>query len=178
VLGASALVADDPRVVLALLTGTLVWARWSGASLSSLARQVRAVALIIVAITLAHWALGDPRLAIVAALRIITLVLAAGVVTSTTPTADLLAVIERGLVPLRRFRVDPTRVGLTLLMTIRLVPLLADTLQQIRDAQRSRGVERPVTSALGPLVIAALRSADQLADALDARGLADAGSDA
>lgn len=172
-LGASALASSDVRVVAALLAGTVLWGWRVDAPAQVLVEQLRAIAPIALIIAAAHWALGDPGLATLAMIRIVTLVLAAGIVTAVTPTTDLLSVIEHALSPLRRLGVDPTRAGLTLLMTIRLIPLLADTLHQIRDAQRSRGVERPITSTLAPLVIAALRAADQLADALDARGLTD-----
>lgn len=172
-IGALSLSVDDLRITLALVAATVVWALRAGAPMPTLLRQLRTVAPIALAVGLAHVLLGAPMLALVAVLRIVTLVLAAGVVTAVTPTADLLAVIERAARPLRHVGIDPTRVGLTLLMTIRLIPLLADMLERIRDAQRSRGVERPVVSTVGPLVIAALRAADQLADALDARGLSD-----
>ena len=50
----------------------------------------------------------------------------AALVTLTTRVTEMLDVCQRLLRPLRRFGVDPDRVGLVLALTIRCIPLLVD----------------------------------------------------
>ena len=100
-------------------------------------------------------------------------VAAAGVVTLTTRTGDLLDAVVRVLRPLRRVGVDPDRVGLVLALTIRTVPVLVSLGEEVRDARRARGAERSVRAFAVPLVIRAVRHADRLGEALAARGVDD-----
>lgn len=138
-----------------------------------LARQLRVAAPFVLAVVLAHglvttWAQGG-----VVGLRLLVVIAAAAVVTLTTRVADILTVLEGLFRPLRVVGVDPTRIGLVFAMTIRFVPLLADRLAEIHQAQRARGRERPGVTLLAPLLISTLRLADDVGDALDARGLGD-----
>ena len=112
-----------------------------------------------------------PADAIVNTTRIIAVVLLASLLTLTTRTADLLDALQVALTPLRRVGVDPWRVGFTLTLAISLVPVVADFATRIRDAQRARGV-RLGPRAVVPLLVMSLRHADDVGDALTARGLA------
>ena len=91
----------------------------------------------------------------------------------TTTTTALSDVVVRVLGPFRRFGVAPERLGLLMALSIRAVPVVLGLAEQIRDAQRARGLPlRPRTFAV-PLLVRALRHAQQLGDALIARGLDD-----
>ena len=68
---------------------------------------------------------------------------------------------------------DPDRVALVLALTVRAVPVLAGTYAQARDARRARGLERSPRALLVPLVLRTMRHADQLGEALAARGVDD-----
>lgn len=140
-------------------------------------RQLRSVLPVVAAIVLAQGLVVTWQQGGLVGLRILLVVAAAGLVTLTTPVTDMLTVLEWLCRPLRVLGVDPTRVGLTLAMAIRFVPLLGDRLATIRAAQRARGVERPGVGVVSPLLVGTLRMADGLADALDARGLADGALD-
>jgi len=157
--------------VLALVGATAAIGRVSPRELW---RHTRVVVPVVVTLFVWHGVVAGWLHAGVVSLRIGTVVVAASIVTMTTRVSDILGVVEVACWPLRRVGVDPTRVGLVLAMTIRLVPVLGDKLAAIRQAQRARGVERPGVTLLSPLLVGTLRMADDLADALDARGLADA----
>lgn len=103
--------------------------------------------------------------------RVVALILLADLVTRTTRMGDLLAILQRLLRPLRVFRLDPDRAALAISLTIAMVPVLAGFLNQVRDAQRARGVRLGPRAAL-PLLVLTLRHADDVGDALAARGLA------
>lgn len=102
--------------------------------------------------------------------RFALLVLMAGLVTLTTRAMDMIETLERGLAVLRPLGVNAGKVSLMLALTIRLVPVLLDLVQEIRMAQRARGVERSALALLVPLMVKTLRMADNLSDALEARG--------
>ncbi|MCA1306478.1 energy-coupling factor transporter transmembrane protein EcfT [Microbacterium esteraromaticum] len=103
--------------------------------------------------------------------RVAALILLADLVTRTTRMGDLLDVLQRLLRPLRVFRLDPETAALAISLTIAMVPVLEGFLNQVRDAQRARGVRLGPRAAL-PLLVLTLRHADDVGDALAARGLA------
>ena len=79
----------------------------------------------------------------------------------------------RVLRPLRRVGVDPDRVGLLLALSIRSVPVVVGIAEEVRDAQRARGLRGSPRAYAVPLVIRSLRHADALGEALAARGVDD-----
>jgi biotin transport system permease protein len=103
--------------------------------------------------------------------RVVAVILLANLVTLTTRTDDLVDAIERALAPLRHLRVNPGRVALMLSMTITTIPVIAGYAAQIREAQRARGVPVAPLAFVVPLLVMALKHADDLADALTARGV-------
>ena len=126
----------------------------------------------LVLVPLQWWSGGWPQVVTVVGTMVVT-VAAAALVTLTTRVSDMLDVCVRLLQPLRRVGVDPERVGLVLALTVRAVPVIADTFAQARDARRARGLERSPRALLVPLVLRTVRHADRLAEALAARGVDD-----
>ncbi|MFC4137187.1 MULTISPECIES: energy-coupling factor transporter transmembrane protein EcfT [unclassified Microbacterium] len=118
----------------------------------------------------ALWLFTGADTALVNTGRVVALLLLADLVTRTTRMGDLLAVLERVLRPLRRFRVDAAAVALTISLTIAMVPVIAGLAEQVRDAQRARGTRLGVRAAL-PLLVLTMKHADDVGDALVARGM-------
>jgi biotin transport system permease protein len=58
-------------------------------------------------------------------------------------------------------------------IALRFIPVLLEQIRDIQDAQRARGIDRPVITFLVPLLVRTLHLADSLADAIDARGYSD-----
>ncbi|MFD5225645.1 energy-coupling factor transporter transmembrane component T family protein [Microbacterium sp. NPDC058342] len=119
----------------------------------------------------ALWLFVSAPAALEGAGRVVALLLLADLVTRTTRMGDLLDVLRRASAPLRRLGVDPETVALTLSLTIAMVPVIAGFAAQVRDAQRVRGV-RLGAGAVLPLLVMTLRHADDVGDALVARGIA------
>lgn len=113
----------------------------------------------------------SPEVAVVNTSRVVVLILLAALLTLTTPVGALLDTLHRLLRPLRPLGVNADAVALTLLLTLTLVPFIADVLSQVRAAHAARGV-RMGRHALLPVVVRVLRHADDVGDALSARGLA------
>ncbi|MBF6177513.1 Energy-coupling factor transporter transmembrane protein BioN [Nocardia otitidiscaviarum] len=133
-------------------------------------RQVLAIAPFLVLIAIAQLMFTGWVSAVLVSERILALVLLANLVTLTTRTSAMIDTIERVLSPLRPVGVRPERVGLLVAMTIRFIPVIREQAELVRAAQRARGIERS-TAFLIPLLIRTLRMADNLGEALDARGL-------
>ena len=156
-------------LVLVLAAG-LLWARLPSRALTS---QVRPVWIWLVALFGFHLLVTGPLVGGVAVLRLLTLVIAAAVVTATTRVTALVAVIEWLTSPLRVFGVRPARIGLVIAMTLRFIPLVTDRAARIREAQAARGADRVRLAMVVPLLVQVLRMATTVGEALDARGAGD-----
>ena len=130
---------------------------------------LRLSALVLGPLFVLHALLSGWGPALEAVLRLAVLLWLATLVSLTTRASELLAALERALRPLARFGVSPARLGLLLSLTLRFIPLLATWLREIQEAQRVRGLERNPVAVLVPLLVKTLRTADTLADAIDAR---------
>ena len=130
---------------------------------------LRLSAFVLVPLFALHALLSGWVPALEAVLRLAVLMLLATLVSLTTRASDMLEALERALRPLARFGLNPARLGLLLSLTLRFIPLLATWLREIQEAQRVRGLERDPLAVLVPLLVKTLRTADTLADAIDAR---------
>jgi biotin transport system permease protein len=161
-------------VVVAALVGVLVLgllvARLPAAALWA---QLRPVWLLLAALFGFHVLVTGILTGTVAVLRLVTLVLAAAVVTATTRVTALVAVVEWLLGPLQVVGVRPARVGLVIAMTLRFIPVVAERAARIREAQAARGAHRVRWVAVVPLLVQVLQLAHTLSEALDARGADD-----
>ena len=104
---------------------------------------------------------------------LMALLLLATLISLTTPTAEIVEALVVLVGPLRRFGIDPERVGLQLALGVRAVPQLIDLARTIRDAQRARGLTADPRAFAVPLIVRSLRQADLVGDALRARGIDD-----
>ena len=95
---------------------------WAGFGPRILWAQLRPIAIVLALLFLAQLWLATPAEALLVVLRLAALVLAAGLVTMTTRTADLVAAIERGLSPLARLGLDVGKVSLAISLAIRFIP--------------------------------------------------------
>ena len=99
-----------------------------------LVSQVRPVWIWLAALFGFHLLVTGPLDGAVTVLRLLTLLVAAAVVTATTRVTALVAVIEWLTSPLRVFGVRPARIGLVLAMTLRFIPLVAERAARVREA--------------------------------------------
>lgn len=179
-------------VIAAVLGVSLLPATWAGAVVAAvvpvlaylaaglgdgalgmreLTRQVLAVRWVI-AITIAGQLLFlGPEPAVANTVRVTSAIVLAALLVLTTRVADLLDALERGLRPLAVLRVDPARVALLLTVTLSTVPVLAGLAHDVRDAQRARGARAGLRAFAVPFLVLAFKHADELGDALTARGV-------
>jgi biotin transport system permease protein len=104
------------------------------------------------------------------ALRLITAVAAANLVTMTTRLTDMVTVLERLAGPFRHLGLPPRTLALALALVIRFIPVLSDRVGTLRSAWAARSARRAGWAILVPATLAALEDADRVAEALRARG--------
>jgi biotin transport system permease protein len=112
-----------------------------------------------------------PEHAVANTARIATAIAIPGLLVLTTSTTALLDSVERGLGPLARLGVDTERIALLMTVTVSTVPVLARLAGDVRDAQRARGGRAGIRTSVVPFLVVALKHADDLGDALTARGV-------
>ncbi|MHA2789183.1 energy-coupling factor transporter transmembrane component T family protein [Corynebacterium sp. S7] len=100
-------------------------------------------------------------------------VAAAALLTLTTTIADLMESLERALAPFARFGLPVETISLAISLTIRLIPLMLATVNEVLEARKARGAGMSLQAFGTPVVIRSIRRAMQLSEALQARGIGD-----
>lgn len=106
----------------------------------------------------------------VIALRMVTAVALANLVTMTTSLEAMMGVVRRLLRPFVRFGLNLRAIELAAAMVIRFTPILADKGAALALAWRARARRRAGWRVIVPFLVVALDDADHVADALRARG--------
>jgi biotin transport system permease protein len=170
-LGAVVVLTRGPRSALVTLglvvtVGVLARVSWH--------RTSRGVAPVLVAALLVgvyQWWARGAAVAVEVAADLVTLVLAATIVTATTPADRLLDVLARFARPLRHVGLSPETFALAVGLMLRAVPALVTSTSEARDAARARGLDRNARALLVPAVVRMVARAHATGDALAARGL-------
>jgi biotin transport system permease protein len=171
--GAASVLVDEPWQVGAALLVVLLGYAAARLPVRVLLSQARPLLWVLLVVGAFHVVVNGWERALVVTGVLLVLVLLAALVTLTTRTTDLVEVLVRVLAPLRRVGVEPQRVGLVLALAIRSVFVVAQIAEEVRDAQRARGLTGSPRAYAVPLIIRSLRHADALGEALVARGVDD-----
>ncbi|CAN7192101.1 CbiQ family ECF transporter T component [Rhizobium sp. LjRoot258] len=138
---------------------------------SALAR-LKPIFLTILVVALFSLAFNPWHVAVVALLRLTALMLFAATVTATTTIAQFIDEITQLARPLESIGlVQADDVGLAVGLVVRFVPEILGRYQAISEAHAARGLKVRPTTVLVPLIILTLRDADNIAAAIDARGV-------
>lgn len=112
--------------------------------------------------------------------RLMLMVIITTVLTATTKPLDLTLGIEKLLKPFEKIGVPAHIIAMMISIALRFIPTLIEETQRIINAQASRGVDlengsikekiMAILSLIVPLFVSAFDRADQLANAMEARG--------
>ncbi|OAE01723.1 energy-coupling factor transporter transmembrane protein EcfT [Arthrobacter sp. OY3WO11] len=172
--GLASFIVVDWRVSLAVLAGLCGLFLLTGAGLKKLWAAIRPLAAVLLVIGVFQWwMLGAPTAARIV-LNILVCVVAASLLTATTPVQRLLDGVVRAAGPFKRFGADPERFALTIAIMLRSIPYIAGTFADVRDSARARGLERNPRALILPVFITSVAFARQTGEALAARGLGEA----
>ncbi len=172
-LGLVVVLADGPVPAVAVLAATLALAATARLSPAPLLRAMRPALVTAAVAGLYQWWARDAATALATAAGLLALVLAAVVVTSTTPVDRMMDVAARLVRPLRGVGPTPETFALSVGLVLRTIPALATTVAEARDAARARGLDRSPRAWLSPTAVRTVRRARETGEALAARGLLD-----
>lgn len=164
--------ANNPLVLgVAAFVAALAYASTGIGWKSGLAR-LRPAFITIFAVTLFALLFQPPTEALVIFFRLTAVMLAAAAITATTSIGAFIDTITWAAMPFERIGlVRAADIGLSVGLVIRFVPEVTLRYRSIRDAHQARGLKvRPVTLIV-PLMIHTLKNADEIAAAIDARGI-------
>lgn len=113
------------------------------------------------------------------AIRLLYVIVGASLLTYTTTPTVLTAGMEKALRPLNRIHVPVQEIAMMMSIALRFIPILAEEVNKIIDAQLSRGADfdsgglikkaKGMIPILIPLFVSAFRRASDLATAMEAR---------
>lgn len=168
--GTAIFLVSDLRMLAGMLAATLLLYKAAGMALREAARPLRSAALLLLVIFAAQAALNTWEQALTVVLRFVILITLANLVTLTTTVSAVMERLSAWLAPLARVGVNPIKISLAVSLAIRFIPLLMTIGSEVRDAQRARGLERNILAMALPLIVRTLRMADEIAEAIEARG--------
>ncbi|ROR72150.1 energy-coupling factor transporter transmembrane component T family protein [Bogoriella caseilytica] len=160
-------------VTAGLLVAVLAASLWAGPGCAETWRVLRGFAIIALLVFGVQAWQHDLERAVVVAGGLLAVVLAANLVTATTPMDAIVDVVVWLVRPFRRWGADPERVALAFSLVIRAVPATMELAAQTRDAALARGLHRQPRAYLTPLVLRTVAGARATGEALHARGLTD-----
>lgn len=169
--GIAVLLTESPVLLAGGLTAVLACFVLARLPLGAVLRQALPLIGVLALFFAAHALFTSPELGTVLVLRFTTIIGLGLLVTLTTKVSDMMSVLERALRPLARFGLNPAKISLVFALTIRFIPVLADTWVSVRAAQQARGLGGNPLALLVPVTIQTLRRANQIAEAIEARGI-------
>lgn len=133
-------------------------------------RMLRPLWPFLLILALWHgWADEIARGAVIA-LKLVAVVALANLVTMTTRLDAMIAVLERLARPFARLGLSPRVLAVSIALVIRFTPVLLARAERLAEAWRARSPRRPNWRLVTPLALGALDDAEQVAEALRARG--------
>lgn len=116
-------------------------------------------------------------------IRIVMLLMISSLLSSSTTPSELTYALEFYLKPLKIFKINVYEIAIMVSIALRFIPTLLDEMERIKKAQTSRGIDfengkyrdklRGLTSLIIPLFISCFDKADELTNAMIARGYND-----
>lgn len=168
--GTALFVFDRLAVTSLALLAALLLHHIAGFGLAQIWQQIRPIRWILLLLLLSQGLFNDWLFGLFVTLRLIALLLLAGLVTLTTRASDMIATIEHGLAFLRPLGVNSAKVGLAFSLTLRFIPVLSQATNEVREAQKARGLERSILATALPVAVRVIKMADAISQAIDARG--------
>jgi len=162
-------VSDPVVLAMALAAVVTVYAGFGQPGLKRILAWRSLLPLLVLIFLLQAWA-ASLHVAAASVLRIAVMVLIADLVTLSTRLQDMMDALAVPLRPLARFGLDPARLALAVSLVLRFVPVLLDSWRGREEAWRARSPHRPGLALVGAFFSGALVMADQVAEALEARG--------
>ena len=131
-------------------------------------QALRPAIWVLVAIFAVQIYLADIWTGAFVSLRLVVMILAASLVTLTTRSSELIDGIQAALARVPGW-VPARQIALALALALRFIPIVRQVLAEVTEAQAARGMDRNIRAIMVPLVVRLLKTADEMALAIDAR---------
>lgn len=136
-----------------------------------LGTDVLRIAFLLVFLLVTQLIFNEPDVATTVIARLTTIILSAQLFTRTTKIQQLIITVEHLTSPLKPLGANPYKIALAVALMLSALGQIMGFIRQVRDAQRARGVRLAAWSWVVPVLVLSLKHADDVADALVARGL-------
>lgn len=133
-------------------------------------RALRPLLIFVVFLAIYHVWTGEIVQGAAILFRLVAAVGLANLVTMTTRLDDLMALITRLLRPFSPTGQAGRILGVVVALFVRFIPILSLRASQLSEGWRARSRKRPGWRLIMPLTLAALDDAEQVSEALRARG--------
>lgn len=154
---------------LAAASALLLPGYWAaGLGWRHLLQGIRPAIPVLAAIFIFQWLIIDLTLAVFILTRFTCLILAAHLVTATTRSSEFVDGIMRLLRSAPRW-VPAAQIALAISLALRFIPMIRLLFDEVRMAQRARGLDKNLLALLVPLIVRTLKSGDQISEAIRAR---------
>ena len=162
---------ESLSVQVAVLTGVLViYALPGRLFFVSGISKLRMLWPFLLLLGLWHLFIGDYAAGGVIAIRLISAVALANLVTMTTRLTDMIEVVRKLTAPLRTLGLNLRAFEIAIALVIRMTPVMFAKGVALQEAWRARSPKRVGWRIVLPFILLTLDDADHVADALKARG--------
>ncbi|MEG3135864.1 energy-coupling factor transporter transmembrane protein EcfT [Rouxiella sp. T17] len=160
-----------PNTIFAAITLAVVVVLYPLARISFkvMLAQLKPIFIILVLLFAVQWLMVGWQSGLLVVLRLCALMLVASLITLTTRSSDMIDALERRLTWLYYLGINPAKISLALSLALRFIPVLAAITQEVREAQKARGLNNSVIAVAIPVIVRTLKMADSIAAALEAR---------
>ena len=160
-----------PNTVFAAITLAVVVVLYPLARISFkvMLAQLKPIFIILILLFAVQWLMVGWQSGLLVVLRLCALMLVASLITLTTRSSDMIDALERRLTWLYYLGINPAKISLALSLALRFIPVLAAITQEVREAQKARGLNNSVIAVAIPVIVRTLKMADSIAAALEAR---------
>lgn len=131
--------------------------------------ELKKISWLLVALFIVQYFSVNFESAALIVIRLSSLLLLATLVTLTTPFSRMMACFEKLFSFMRVFGVNPAKISLGLSLTLRFIAVFSDISQEVREAQKARGLEKSVFAVIMPVLIRSLKVQADVAAAIEAR---------
>lgn len=152
------------------LLGVLVLFYLCGYNHKTVWHQLKTISWFLLFLFVLNWLSLTFSDALLYIMRTAVLYLLAALFSLTTPVSVIMTMFEKLFKPLGFLKIDVRALALLFAMSLRFIPLITALVQQIKEAQRSRSIERDMSSLLQASFINILKMQNQVAEAIEARG--------
>ncbi len=160
-----------PNLIFAAVTlaAIVVLYPLAGINARTMLAQVKPIFAILLLLFVVQLVMVNWQSALLVVVRLSALMLIASLITLTTRSSDMIEALEKRLTWLYFIGVNPAKISLALSLALRFIPVLAAIAQEVREAQKARGLNNSVIAVAIPVIVRTLKMADSIAAALEAR---------